>query len=121
MGALASALGAIPLFSLLDNASLGTVIFVRLAIITSGVAFAAPYHAWAIERVPPHCRYLILSLGYALGSQLIGAPTAAISLWLYKTIGWSCAPGFYLAAAGIGASCIIYRFAKRETRLTAPR
>ena len=78
-------------------------------IILSGVAFAAPYHAWALEQVPPRHRYLIISLGAALGSQLIGMPTSAICLWLYQISGWSFAPGLYLMAAGIGASFVLVR------------
>ena len=113
-GALCSALSAVPLFSLLQDASLATVITVRFSIIVFGVAFAAPYYAWAMEQVPPHRRYLILSLGSALGSQLIGTPTAAICLWLYKTLGWSGAPAFYLLAAGSAAGFAVYRSMQRE-------
>lgn len=113
-GALCAVMGAIPLFMLLDGASLATVIFVRVAIITFGVAFAAPYHAWAMERVPPHHRYLILAFGYAIGSQLIGSPTASVCLWLYKTLEWSAAPGFYLAGIGACASLVVYYFMQKE-------
>lgn len=103
-----SVLSAIPLFSLLEHASLGTVIAVRLLIITFGVAFAAPYYAWAMEQVPPRHRYLILSLGGALGSQLIGTPTSAICLWLYKSLGWSWVPGLYLVVIGTAAGLAVY-------------
>jgi MHS family proline/betaine transporter-like MFS transporter len=113
-GALCSALSAIPLFSLLNHASLATVIAVRLVIILFGVAFAAPYYAWAIEEVPARHRYLILSLGSALGSQLIGTPTSAICLWLYKTLGWSGAPALYLLAAGSAAGFVVYRSIKKK-------
>ena len=113
-GALCSVIGALPLFSLLEHASLNLVIAIRVAIIFSGVAFAAPYHAWAMERIPSSHRYLILSLGYAIGSQLIGAPTSAICLWLYKTLGWSSAPGLYLMAIGIAAGFVIYRCKRKE-------
>lgn len=109
--ALCSALGAIPLFTLLEQATLSTVIVVRVLIILFGVAFAAPYHAWAMERVPPRHRYLILSLGGALGSQLIGTPTSAICLWLYKTLHWSWVPGVYLVVIGAAAGLVVYRFA----------
>lgn len=113
-GSLCSILGAIPLFSLLENGSLNTVIFVRLMIMLFGVAFAAPYHAWAMERVPARHRYLLLSIGGALGSQLIGSPTSAVCLWLYKNIGWSGVPGLYLVVVGSAASFVIYWFARQE-------
>lgn len=113
-GAVGSALLSVPLFSLLDHASLYTVIGVRLSMIICGVAFAAPYYAWAMERVPACHRYLILSLGGALGSQLIGIPTPAISLWLYQSLGWSGAPSLYLLASSSAAAWVVYRFAKLE-------
>ncbi len=116
-GAAGSALFAIPLFTLLDHASLGAVIAVRMAIISFGVAFSAPYYAWAMERVPPAHRCLILSLAGAIGSQFIGMPASAICLWLYKTLGWSWAPGLYLQATGILAGLAVFRFLRKEKNL----
>ncbi len=114
MGALCSAIGALPLFYLLNQASLALVILIRFAIIVGGVAFAAPYYAWAMERVPATHRYVILSLGGSLGSQLIGMPTSSICLWLFKTTGWTAAPGLYLMISGFAASYMIYHFAREE-------
>ncbi len=116
-GAACSVLFAIPMFYLLDHASLRTVIAVRLTIISSGIAFSAPYYAWAIERVPPRHRYLILSLAGALGSQLIGMPTSAICLWLYKISGWSWAPSLYLQATGALAGLTVFLFMRKEKSL----
>ncbi len=117
LGAVCSIVSAIPLFALLNGATLGTVIAVRLTIIVFGTAFAAPYYAWAIELVPSQHRYLILSLGGALGSQLIGAPTASVSLWLYQTIGEAGAPGLYLMVGGIGAVLAVYYSILNKSRL----
>lgn len=103
-GALAACVGAAPFFSLLGPSSnLLGVTAVRMFIVLSGVAFAAPYHAWAMEQVPPRCRSTILCLGYALGSQVIGMPTAAICLWAYKQTEWAGAPSLYLIPVAIGA------------------
>lgn len=120
-GAVCTILFAVPMFYLLDHASLGTVIAVRLAIISFGVAFAAPYYAWAIERVPLRHRYSILSLGGAFGSQFIGMPTSATCLWLYQTFGWSWTPGLYLQATGIMAGLSVFLFMRKEKLLTLPR
>ena len=103
---------ALPLFMLLHQANLALVIIVRLFIVTIGVAFAATYHAWAIERVPPEHRYTILALGCAIGSQLIGVPTSAICLWLYQVTGWIWAPGVYLTLVASLASYAIYSSVK---------
>lgn len=110
LAAAASIVCALPLFYLLQEASLATVIIARLMIVAIGVAFSATYHAWIQERVPPGARYTILSLGHALGSQLIGAPTAAVSLWLYKQWGWFGAPGLYLMATAAFALYAVRKF-----------
>lgn len=120
-GAMCSVFFAIPMFYLLNHASLTTVIAVRLMIISSGVAFSAPYYAWAIEQVPPPHRYLILSLAGALGSQAIGMPASAVCLWLYKTLGLSWAPGLYLQAAGTLAGLAVFLFMRKGQSLSKPQ
>lgn len=90
---------AIPLFSLLQDASLQSAIFVRICLVTIGVAFSAAYHHWAQEQVPQEMRFSLVAMGTALGSQLIGVPSAAISLVLYKQTGLVIAPAFYLMGA----------------------
>jgi MFS family permease len=113
-GAFCSALSAVPLFYLLGSSStFGTVVFVRLVLVFFGVAFAAPYHAWAMEQVPKEVRYTVLSFGHSLGTQLIGAPATSICLFLYKQIGLSCAPGFYLMAIGLVASFVVHASLKK--------
>jgi len=82
-----------------------------------GVVFAAPYHAWAIERVAPEHRYTILCLGSALGSQLIGAPASAISLSLYQMTGWVWSPGIYLGIIGAAACMVIRKYARSKEPL----
>lgn len=112
--AFTAGISGIPLFCFLKGATVGVVIFIRTMIIIPGVAFAAPYHAWTLERVAPQHRYLVLSLGYAIGSQLIGAPTSAVSLWLYQMLGWTFAPGLYLLAAAFGAGLVVYSCKKEN-------
>lgn len=109
IAAASSSLVSIPLFILLKDATLATVIAVRIILIVLGVAFSAPYHAWAQELVPPFCRYTVISLGYAIGSQIIGGPAPAVSLWLYKTLGWTGAPALYLMLTAAIAFFSVYR------------
>ncbi|HSW87415.1 MAG TPA: MFS transporter [Rhabdochlamydiaceae bacterium] len=111
--ALGSAICAIPLFYFFHDARLQTVIVIRLVIMTFGVAFAATYHAWTIEQVLPQYRFTILSLGYAIGSQLIGAPTSAACLWLYQKLHWTSAPALYLIATAALAAYAIRRNFKK--------
>ena len=114
IGALSSILFAIPLFSLISHTStLLTVTLIRLVIVLLGVAFAAPYHAFALEQVPKHCRSTILCVGYTLGSQIIGTPTMMISLLSYHYTGWIGAPSLYLMLVASGALLSLH-LAKRS-------
>ncbi len=104
LGCISSIIGAIPLFSCLEpSSSIWTVVCVRSAIVASGVAFAAPYHAWAMELAPPQYRSTLLCFGYTVGSQLIGSPSASFSLALYQQTKWVGAPALYLMLVALGA------------------
>lgn len=95
-GASFAAVAAVPLFTLLEGASLPLIIFIRTALVLAGVAFAGPYHAWALEQIAPRGRYRILSLSYSIGSQAIGATAPAICLFLFQITGSCASSGLYL-------------------------
>ncbi len=98
---------AIPLFLLLEGASLPLLIAVRAAFVVIGVAFFAPFHAWASQLVPSNARYAIISLGYALGSQAIGSPTAALALWSFQKTGMVASASWHWMILGLASSGII--------------
>ena len=100
----------IPLFSLLEHATVITSTLVRIAFVIMGVLFSAPLHHLALELAPSKHRLKIIALAYALGSQLIGLPSCAIGLWLYKKTHLVYAPGIYLTAYGIISMAIILRY-----------
>lgn len=99
--------GAIPLFILLKGATLFTVVAVRICLVIFGVAFCAPLHAWSQQLIPANHRYTIITFGYALGSQLLGGPTAAISLWLFKSTGMVSSVTWYWVALAVISSLIV--------------
>lgn len=99
-------LGA-PLFLLLQDASLLSVLLIRIALVMLGVWFSAPFYAWAEGLVPASSRYTVLSLGYALGSQLLGGPTAALSLASFKATGWIVTAALYWMTLGLVTSLAI--------------
>lgn len=112
--ALFASVFSIPLFYLLRLDSLSIVILIRLIIVLCGVAFSATYYSWIQELVQPQYRYTVLSAGHAVGSQLIGAPTPAISLWLFQKTGWTGAPAVYLMLTSLLAALMIYQFSFRK-------
>lgn len=102
--ALGVALLSIPLFLSLEGASLIGVIAVRVILVIFGVAFFAPFHAWAGQLVPSDSRYAVISLGYALGSQAFGGPTAALALWSFQKTGMVSSVAWYWILLGLFSS-----------------
>lgn len=100
-GAFGVAITGIPLFYFLDSSNLVGIFMIRLVFVICGVAFAAPYHSWSMGLVPVQYRYRLLSLSHTIGSQLIGASSSAICLWLFQKTGWVCAPGVYLSLSAL--------------------
>lgn len=105
---LAASLGvfllAIPLTLSLKEASLGAVVGVRIIFVLLGVAFCAPFHAWAQQLIPSHCRYALISLGYSLGSQALGGPTAAFALWCFQKTGMISSVVWYWIVLALASS-----------------
>lgn len=114
------AITTIPLFALLDGASFINIIAIRTILVMVGVGFAAPFHAWSNNLVPPEHRYLILSFGYALGSQLVGGPTAALSLWLFKYTGIVSSAAWYASILALICGFIVYQSKKITQRNLEP-
>ena len=112
---------AIPLFLLLPHISIIGVVLVRIVFVLLGVAFFAPYHAWAQSIVPSHARYLVISLAYSLGSQLLGGPTAALSLWIYQTTDTILCTSFYWLILALISSLAILATVKIQKTLQETR
>ncbi|MEX1012999.1 MAG: MFS transporter [Waddliaceae bacterium] len=72
---------ALPLFSILGAE---TVDWIRMVFVVLGVCFSATFHSWSQNLVPKFHRYSLVSFSYALGSQMIGGTSAALSLAIYK-------------------------------------
>lgn len=102
-------LAGFPLLWLLNEATLITVIVVRFIFVLIGVWFSAPFHAWSQSLVPATHRYSIVSFSYAIGSQIFGGPTAALSLWLFQKTNWIYSVGLYWMILGLLASYCIAR------------
>ena len=107
--ALSIAITSLPLFAFLSEMDLTLIFIIRTFIVIYGVAFSAPFHAWAQAQVPNEHRYFLISLAYALGSQIIGGPTALISLWLFKVGGTAPFASIYWLFLSLGISFFLFR------------
>lgn len=117
--ALAIALSAVPLFMLLKGATLLTVICVRICFVILGVSFFASFHAWSQKLIPAAHRYVLISFGYALGSQLFGGPTAAFALWAFKETGSVASAAWYWIALALASSVCLFITFRAQKRSPA--
>lgn len=108
--ALSVCLFASPLLALVPTATVGWIVFVRMVFVMFGVAFFAPYHAWAQQLVPKEARYRVISFGYAIGSQIFGSPAAVLALWFFHKTGKAGSLAWYpIGLAMISGLLIVMR------------
>ncbi|MBA3721072.1 MAG: MFS transporter [Parachlamydiaceae bacterium] len=118
--ALVAMLGGIPLFLLLEQATFFMIIFVRLCLVIIGVWFSATFYSWSQQLVPQAMRYTIISLAYAIGSQLFGAPTSVISLWCYQQTGMISSVCWYWVFLGTIFSFVFFKQYVKTTSNVRP-
>lgn len=114
IAAAATFLLAIPLVLALEGVSMRGIIGIRSVLVILGVAFSAPFYAWAYDLVPSNCRYAVISLGVALGSQLFGGPTAVIALWCFQKTGMISSIAWYWMVLAL-LSCFAILMGKSRT------
>lgn len=87
-----------PLFTLLDHSSVSfkKIIFIQVVISILGVSFAAPCSAYLTSLFPTKQRYSGISLGYTLGSAILGGTAPLISVSLLNWTGDCRSPAYYL-------------------------
>ncbi len=92
----------------LKNGSMERIIAIRALLVIFGVAFFAPFHAFAQQLVEKKERYAVISFGYAIGSQLLGSPTAMISLWCFQKTKTLASVAWYWMLLGLlSGTCIL--------------
>lgn len=107
-----------PLFVLLEHSlhSFSVILFIQLCLSTLCVAFAAPCSAYLSSLFPTEERYSGISLGYTIGSTLLGGTAPLISTALLKWTGDQKAPAYYLCACAVGAFCAVTSFSYFRTK-----
>lgn len=105
-----------PLFFLLEGASFGMILLIRIFFVLIGAAFAAPMHALLQTWIPKAHRYSVISFGYAIGSQLLGGPSAALTLWLFKTTGSYFGMALYWMILAAATSIVLARASIKDSQ-----
>ncbi|MCB1148962.1 MAG: MFS transporter, partial [Chlamydiia bacterium] len=95
------------LFSpLLTSGSEGAIALYLAIAVISGTAFSAPLFSWMHAHLPSGRRGRSGALAYALGSQLIGGPTAIASMTLFNRTFEPWTAALYLFATGLLAASL---------------
>jgi len=98
------ALTAIPLFYFIDDSGFIYIMFVRLVIIISGLAYLAPLYAWYYELVDEPDRYVVYGVGYSIGEEILGRNSTAVCLWLWYYFNNPIAPAVFIVFVAIFAT-----------------
>ncbi len=106
------AITIIPLFAYLPQASLGYVLFVRTWIVFWGVVFLCPMNYWFKGLFTAADQYLLIGMGGALGSSVIGRVTVPLCFWLWQESAGVTLPAIYLAIIMFATAGIVYRARK---------
>jgi hypothetical protein len=109
---------SVPIWSALSGASWSAALLLRGGLVVLGVLFCAPFRLWAMELGQGHARATLTFVGYALGCQLFGAPTALVGMWLFHATGWAGAAGLYPALLALLVYASLYAEG-RELRTAA--
>jgi MHS family proline/betaine transporter-like MFS transporter len=104
---MAAVLVGLPLCMLLGKATFGMIILVRICLVIIGVWFSATFYSWSQQMAPPSISYSLIGFSCAIGSQLLGGPTAAISLWLYQATGIVSSIGWYWVFLGFTFTVVV--------------
>lgn len=103
-----------PLFSLmLSGASLATIVLIQLVIGLAIAPFSGAGPAAIAEIFPTATRSTYMSTGYALAVAIFGGFAPFIATWLINKTGSPISPTYYVIAAAILSTIVIFRL--RET------
>jgi MFS family permease len=92
----------------LDHASFSSIFIGRFIMVMAGIGFASALMPWTAALYPPKDKYLLHSVGYALGSELFGRSAPALCLWLYAVTENSIAPLFYIGPLALVTLLMLY-------------
>ncbi len=74
---------SLPMWYFINDASFIYLMFIKLWIITIGVAFSCKINIWCNDQINGKQKYLITGIGSSLGCSIIGKMTPSICLILY--------------------------------------
>lgn len=95
---------SIPVFLTLKSSSIIVITIVRLWFIFIGVLFVAPLKAWFFKMLSGNEKYLVLGIGYSIGTEFLGRSTTPLCLLLWRQSGDVLLPAIYVAMLSLAAT-----------------
>ena len=105
----ALAISILPLWYYLENSSIWYTSFVRCWIVVLGVAFMIPVNLWYKKLFNDRDQYILVGIGNALGTGIIGhmVPTICLALWYFTNCSLSI--GLFIMLVAISAILVIFK------------
>ena len=100
-GALGFAIGAYPLFLLLNSGSLGAAMAAHCALAVIESIFISAAVVTGVELFATRVRYSGFSVGYNVCVAVFGGTTPYVVTWLVGNTGNNLAPAFYVIVAAV--------------------
>lgn len=110
------AITIIPCFYLLSYADKMSIILIKTWVILLGVAFVTPSKVWMFKLIKSSERYLIVGLGYAIGTEILGRQTTTISWTIWHLTENPVAPALYMVFLSFAAILALAEW-KKQTHL----
>ena len=98
-----------PVFLLMGEVSLFTVVFGQVALIALVLLFTGPFTAVVAELFPTSDRYSGAGVAYNLGTAIFAGTAPLIGTALVKATGYEPAPAFYVMGASLALLAVLAR------------
>jgi hypothetical protein len=105
----ALAISIFPFWYYLENSSIWYISFVRCWIVVLGVAFMIPVNLWYKKLFNDRDQYILVGIGNALGTGIIGhmVPTICLTLWYFTNSSLSI--GLFIMLVAMSAIFVIFK------------
>lgn len=116
IGALASAIAAVPAYQLASTGSLGTAIAGQVLLAVCLSTFFGPFGVAFLELFPTRTRFSGAALGYNAAYVAFGGTAPLIGTWLVDATGNLLAPAYYMAGLAIAVVLVTLKLPESHQR-----
>ena len=97
----------VPAFLILPHSNIVLVSCIKLVMIVPGIAFVIPMYTWLNSLFDIEKKYLLVGVGYGIGSTIFGRSAPALCLWLWSITSSVLVPAIYIICVGVIAFVVL--------------